>query len=174
LHTLLHAISADAQAHKRYWQAAPLTPVHGSPDPDNLRLAGGQVALVDWECFGMGDPALEVATWAGLMSFEGGGEAEKSFTGSYLEGNEDELLPTRIEIYKRIWPFGYLLPLLAQAVAASAGARRPLPERKVAILVHCFVRLMLAYERPASDVEQVEADLRKWLGLTRGVSPAQS
>jgi aminoglycoside phosphotransferase (APT) family kinase protein len=161
LNTLVHPIAADAQAHKRFWAAAPLTLVHGSPETENVRYSGERLALVNWECFGRGDPALEVATWAGLIDMWTGKAATQRFIDDYLVDNEDELLSKRIEIYNRFWPFGYLLPLLAQARTAG----RSLTESKARTLVECFARLMRAYERPEEEIDEVRTDMDAWLGL---------
>jgi hypothetical protein len=161
LDTLLHAISADAQAHKRYWQSAPLAPVQGSPGFDNLRLHDQRPVFIDWECFGMGDTSLEVATWAGLVGLRSGGEARDRFVSEYLEGNEDELLPARIKIYRRFWAFGYALPLLARA---EEQGKRPQPGDEARMIIECIALLMAEYERPAEEIDRVRADLAHWLG----------
>ena len=61
LDKLVQSVAADAQAHKRFWQGLPLSPVHGTPSPENLIEEGTRAVLVNWQRFGLGgDPAYEV------------------------------------------------------------------------------------------------------------------
>lgn len=44
---------------------APRTPVHGDFRVDQVLVSHGEVTIVDWEEFGVGDPAYDVGNWLG-------------------------------------------------------------------------------------------------------------
>lgn len=168
LDSIVHPIAADAQAHKRFWHSAPLTSVQGSPGLNNVRFGEPRPVFVDWECFGMGDLSLEVATWAGLVELWSGPHARSTFLSEYLSGNEDELLPARIAIYRRFWAFGYVLPLLANVKVGGGLESKALAKDNTATIIKCFAWLMGEYERPSEEIEKVRADLAEWLHVGKG------
>lgn len=109
---LTQTVAADSHAHKRFWQGAALTAVHGTPFPHNIFLADGTATLVDWQLFGLGDPAHELAATSCVLAESSGPLAADNLVESYLSHTGDIMLERRIKIYRRVWQFGYVLQLL--------------------------------------------------------------
>ena len=102
LDKLVQSVAADAQAHKRFWQGVPLSPVHGTPSPENLIEEGTQAMLVNWQRFGLGDPAYEVVYAAYGLTQRGGADTGQHLIASYAQKAQDPQLETRMELYWRL------------------------------------------------------------------------
>lgn len=148
---LMQSIAGDAQAHKRFWQGAALTPVHGSPVCPNFLLSGRQLRLVDWQRFGLGDPAYEVA----LASTQFGGEAPAHrISTTYLEKADDIMLARRVQIYQRLIPFSRVISLLSSAEVRSEAWSLDIMTN----LRTC----METYRRLSPDMEAALNDTQAW------------
>ncbi len=60
------ATTALVKASLPFWAAAQPTPVHGDLSRQHTLIERGRVLLLDWEMFGLGDPALDVARYSNV------------------------------------------------------------------------------------------------------------
>lgn len=105
------------------WQAAPPTPVHGDLSLANSLMAGAHVTLVDWEMFGLGDPAQEVARFLHDSRPMLPASALAAWRAYYLAASSDPQIPLRIDVYEKLLPLHHLLFLLN-------GLRRLTPQER--------------------------------------------
>ncbi len=83
----------------------PPAPVHGELAAQNALFNTDRVLLVDWEFFGLGDPAQEVARF---LFFEGNNWAKhsrESWWDRYGPCPADPSMPDRTELYLRLFNF---------------------------------------------------------------------
>ncbi|MDE0180783.1 MAG: aminoglycoside phosphotransferase family protein [Caldilineaceae bacterium] len=83
----------------------PPTPVHGELTAQNALFDADRVILVDWEFFGLGDPAQEVAR---LLFFEGKDWARRNretWWDGYSPFQSEPGMPDRVELYLRLFHF---------------------------------------------------------------------
>jgi len=123
-----HQMSSHAQALVEaalpLWASAPPSAVHGDLKLENCIDSFGTVILLDWEMFGLGDPALEVATFFQFSQDVLDAEAQATWLEHYLDGVDQPGLAQRIAVYQRILPFQavcYLLDGLRQQTDAEAA-----------------------------------------------------
>ncbi|MDQ6694679.1 MAG: aminoglycoside phosphotransferase family protein [Chloroflexota bacterium] len=155
---LTQAVAADAQAHKRFWGHTPLTPVQGSPAPENLVINGDSALWVDWQLYGSGDPAYELAYVMWGIAPYAGQEAADRIAETYLTRADDHMFSREVEIYKRVIPFGHIVRLLTNV--DSVG------EEGAAHLRYYMKECLLIYSRPEGLAENVSTQLQQW-ALTR-------
>ncbi len=105
------------------WQAAPPTPVHGDLSLANSLMDGAHVTLVDWEMFGLGDPALEVARFLHDSRPTLPASALATWREHYLAASSDPQVALRIDVYETLLPLHHLLFLLN-------GLRRLTPDER--------------------------------------------
>ncbi|NJN81668.1 MAG: phosphotransferase [Caldilineaceae bacterium] len=94
------------------WEETAPTPVHGDLRAENCLTSFGQVGLLDWEMFGLGDPALDAATflhWNGQLVT---GEGADSWLDIYLTSFDHPGMETRIALYRCLLPLRDLCFLL--------------------------------------------------------------
>ena len=161
LSRLLQPVAGDVQAHKRFWQGAPLNFVHGRPEPANIILSDNYAILKNWQDFGLGDPSHEVAAASRLLAEHLGEASAQHLIDSYLTGTDDNMLARRIEIYRRVWPFGYLLSSVSNYLDQISGLSIT-PQQVKSIAFH-FHHLLVTYEWPAVTADRVMAVLDTWL-----------
>ncbi len=107
-----------AAAHRLMDAALPLlgetppTPVHGELTAENALFHRGRVLLVDWEFFGLGDPAQEIARFLFYGGETRSDESQDAWMECYRAGNSDPSLPDRINLYLRLFNFQALTFLL--------------------------------------------------------------
>jgi hypothetical protein len=106
------------------WAQAPVA-VHGDLQLENFLNSFGTVVLLDWEMFGLGDGALEVARFLHEQRHAISSEVLEDWLGTYLEGLGDPSAPARIEVYRR-----RLLPLQDAAYLLSGGMKLTPEERR--------------------------------------------
>ena len=118
---LVHALTTRAAAivaeARLLWQSATPTPVHGDLRLEHALMQGRRAVLLDWEMFGLGDPALDVATFlrqdAGTMD-----DASRAhWLACYCDAVRSPELSARIDVYARLLPlqqFAFLLGGLRQ------------------------------------------------------------
>ena len=81
------------------------TAIHGDPRLENFIQFGNIVTLLDWERFGLGDPALEVATFLYQHQNELSERQQSMWLASYLSFSTQPQLSHQIEIYRSLIPF---------------------------------------------------------------------
>lgn len=96
-----------------WWAGAAPTPVHGDLRLENALYAFGEVTLLDWEFFGLGDPALEIATFLYLHHNDLGEERVGDWLDHYLAHFAQVGLDQRIGSYVKLLPFQSLCFLLS-------------------------------------------------------------
>ena len=99
------------------WAETPPCPVHGDLKLENCVSSFGQPVLLDWELFGLGDPALDVATFLFNSQTELDTDAEETWLNSYLMHADQPGLAQRIGVYRKLLPLRsatYLLHGLRQ------------------------------------------------------------
>lgn len=119
----LHAIvGVHVEVNRGLWANVPRRPCHGNPVPAHLVRAHGRLTLVEWNGFGLGDPAMEVGRAAALAALSGELSAGQyvQFIADYLAGmrdGKDPSLEERVRVFASILPLGFcfvMLRLLAQ------------------------------------------------------------
>jgi hypothetical protein len=106
------------------WGDVPV-PVHGDLRPDNFLDAFGAVVLLDWEMFGLGDPALEVARFLHEQRQAVSAEVLEDWLDAYLSSIGDAAAALRVEVYRR-----RLLPLEDAAYLLAGGMKLAPEERR--------------------------------------------
>ncbi len=86
------------------WQSAPPTPVHGDLKLENCIQHLGTTVLLDWEMYGLGDPALDVANFLYLNRGELDQEMGATWLDAYLALLDQPNLAQRIGVYQRVLP----------------------------------------------------------------------
>ncbi len=87
------------------WQGLLPTPVHGDIRLENMIQAYGTVVFLDWEMFGLGDPALEVAGFLHMNHAELSDDVRAEWLDGYLSTVDQQGIEPRIEVYRRLLPF---------------------------------------------------------------------
>ncbi|MEZ4622454.1 MAG: aminoglycoside phosphotransferase family protein [Caldilineaceae bacterium] len=106
------------------WQGVAPTPVHGDLKLENIVSSWGTVVLLDWELFGLGDAAYDVATFLQMNQTELDEAQRERWLENYLVTFEQSGLAQRIGVYGRLLPLQnlcYLLHGLRQSRAAEAA-----------------------------------------------------
>lgn len=113
-----HLSTLWAAAHRLMDTALPLfgetapSPIHGDLTADNALFHKGQALLVDWEFFGLGDPAQEIARFLFYGGDEWPEEGRVGWREHYSYSNSDSSLPDRVDIYLRLLNFQAVTYLL--------------------------------------------------------------
>ncbi|MEZ4725674.1 MAG: aminoglycoside phosphotransferase family protein [Caldilineaceae bacterium] len=110
--TLADNAQALVEAALPLWQGVPPTPVHGDLKGENVIASFGAAILLDWELFGLGDPAYEVATFLQASGAALEPDQQESWLQGYLATFDQPGLTQRIEVYRRILPFQAVCYLL--------------------------------------------------------------
>jgi len=105
------------------WQATPPTPVHGDLSLANSLVMDGSVTLVDWEMFGLGDPALEVAYFLHDSRPALPASVLAAWREEYLAASNDPQIARRISLYEKLLPLHHLLFLLSGLRRLTAEER---------------------------------------------------
>lgn len=158
------AIAANAnalvEAALPLWQNTPPTPVHGDLKLENAIDSFGHAVLLDWEMFGLGDPAYEIASFLQTVQADLAAEAQDDWLESYLATFDQPGLAQRIGVYQRLLPFQavcYLLHGLRQQPAATFSELQANQAFLVATLTTAFqqaaVALHVASEGMAEPIE---------------------
>ena len=83
----------------------PPTPVHGELTARNALFDKDRVMLVDWEFFGLGDPAQEVARFLFFAGTDWAKSGRETWWDCYGPCPADPRLPDRAELYLRLFHF---------------------------------------------------------------------
>lgn len=127
--SLAAAGSALVKSALPLWQQAAPTPVHGDLKVENCVVHFGTVALLDWELFGLGDPALEVAKFLYLHSQALTADQQSDWLEHYLSARDAAGLAERVAVYQRLLPFHSVCYLLDGLRTLPAD----LPEREATL-----------------------------------------
>jgi hypothetical protein len=127
--TKLHIIvGVHIDAHKTLWKDVARRPCHGNPVAAHVVRARGRLLLTEWDGFGLGDPALELARTVVLGAL--GGELDSDqylrFITQYLAGMRDvgdETLEERMRVFAWVLPLGYCFSMLS-LLTQQHGAER--------------------------------------------------
>jgi Ser/Thr protein kinase RdoA (MazF antagonist) len=106
------------------WVQAPVA-VHGDLRPENFLNSFGTVVLLDWEMFGLGDPALEVARFLYEQRTAISSAVLEAWLDAYLDQIDDPEAQARIDLYRQ-----RLLPLQDAAYLLSGGMKLSAEERR--------------------------------------------
>jgi aminoglycoside phosphotransferase (APT) family kinase protein len=106
------------------WDQAPAA-VHGDLRPENFLNSFGAAVLLDWEMFGLGDPALETARFLHEQRASVSPEVLEDWLDTYLELLGDPAAQVRIDVYRR-----QLLPLQDAAYLLSGGMKLTTADRQ--------------------------------------------
>lgn len=110
------------------WEQAPAA-VHGDLRLENFLNSFGAVMLLDWEMFGLGDPALETARFLHEQRTGIAPEVLDDWLARYLDLVGDPAAELRIDVYRR-----RLLPLQDAAYLLSGGMKLTAEERQSQVL----------------------------------------
>lgn len=151
----------------------PPTLIHGDLVAEHVLLHRGQALLLDWELFGLGEPAQDAAR---LLFFNGqilNGSAQERWLDRYLTRMDEPGLESRIEIYRRILPFQSLTSLLTgigreiandPAQIAELEESRPfLVETMATALIHAAGSLLA--DPLHEDLEDLRGQLDRLLRM---------
>lgn len=150
------------------WTTASPTPVHGDLNAAHTLVERGRVLLLDWEMFGLGDPALDVAR---LLQHEAqtlDADQVDTFLDRYLTVSEQPNIGARITLFQRLLAVHnviYLLVGLQQNSISSIDAelRAALPFFQTMLstaIIHAAAALNL---NELTDPQNVVADFIEWL-----------
>lgn len=129
--TMIQQLTANAQALVAaalpLWTGVAPTPVHGDLKLENTVNSFGTIVLLDWELFGLGDAAYDVATFLHMSQAELDEAQQELWLDSYLATFAQPNLAQRIGVYQRMLPvqtLTYLLHGLRQSTPAETTAIR--------------------------------------------------
>lgn len=108
------------------WQGVAPTPIHGDLKLENALDSFGAILLLDWEQFGLGDAAYDVATFLQMSQAALDEEEQELWLESYLATFDQPGLAARVGLYSQILPLQSLTYLLH-------GLRQSTPSELVAI-----------------------------------------
>lgn len=94
------------------WAETPPCAVHGDLKVENCVSSFGSVVLLDWEMFGLGDPALEVASFLFNSQHELEDDARAEWLDIYLAHADQPGVAQRIGVYGKLLPLRSVTYLL--------------------------------------------------------------
>jgi aminoglycoside phosphotransferase (APT) family kinase protein len=125
---LVRALEASAttvvDAALPWWQNAPPAPVHGDLRLEHALIQERHALLLDWEMFGLGDPALDVATFLFHDASALGDAGRAHWLESYCACSQMPAIAERIAIYTRLLPLQHFADLLAGLRQLTPAERR--------------------------------------------------
>lgn len=116
--TRLHAIAGvRVGTHAELWQRIPRRPCHGNPVPAHVLRTDGRLVLVEWDGFGLGDPAMEVGRASALAVLSGELTSDQYVRciSDYLSSARDlndRTLEERLRIFASVLPLAFCFTLL--------------------------------------------------------------
>ena len=100
----------------------PPAPVHGELAAENGLFHRGRALLLDWELFGLGDPAQEIARFLFYSGDDWTADGQEAWWQVYRSGSAEPSLSDRVELYMRLFNFQavtFLLEGIRQGAAAN-------------------------------------------------------
>ena len=180
LHTIFHGLAgATTQLVKQslpLWATAAPTPVHGDLSHAHTLLERGRVLLLDWEMFGLGDPALDVAHMLQHEAQTLTADQTDAWLDRYLSAIDQPEIGARIDIFRRLLEMHNVVYLL---VGLQQNAIGPLDAELSAALPFIQTTLNTAITNAAAALKFSEplepqiavADFIEWL---EGATPTPS
>ncbi|MEZ4865461.1 MAG: aminoglycoside phosphotransferase family protein [Caldilineaceae bacterium] len=163
--SLFSQLTANAQALVEatlpLWQQVAPTPVHGDLRLENAVYGLGTVQLLDWELFGLGDPAYDVAAFLQQSQTALSDDASVMWLEHYLAHFEQPNLAQRIGVYQRIMPLQsvcYLLDGLRHYVTSDPTSIRENRTMLAATLDAAFAQTMAALSIDSNKYSTVIAE----------------
>lgn len=104
--------NALAEAALSLWAETPPCAVHGDLKLENCLESFGAVVLLDWEMFGLGDPALDVASFLFHSQAEFDADMQAEWLDIYLSHADQPGLAQRIGVYDKLLPLRSVTYLL--------------------------------------------------------------
>ena len=83
----------------------PPAPIHGELFPENSLVRDTGTVLLDWEYFGLGDPAQEIARLFFYGADDWPAENRQQWWDWYMAGGADASVPDRVELHLRLLSF---------------------------------------------------------------------
>jgi thiamine kinase-like enzyme len=159
------------QAGLPLWAHAVPSAVHGDLAYGHTLLERGRVVLLDWEMFGLGDPALDVARLLHRQAQPLEDDQMALWLDHYLQSVDQVAMGERIDLYRRLLPFHdviYLLLGLQQHTSGhlSSELRAALPFLESALaaaLKHSAASLL---QSDAGDMQATAGEVVNWLTRT--------
>lgn len=142
--TQLHAIAGvRIETNKGLWHGITRRPCHGNPVPAHVVRVQDRLILMEWDGFGLGDPAMEVGRACALAVLSGELTSTQyvRFVSDYLNGMRDVgdgTLEERLRIFASVLPLGFcftVLHVLAQEGGASPEERARYVEQVARALI---------------------------------------
>lgn len=170
--TLFRRMAAAADALVRdnliLWQAAQPAPVHGDLSLEHTLLERGRIQLLDWEMFGLGDPALDIARLLQREAQTLTSPQTEAWLAHYLYYADEPHLARRIDVMRKLLELhnvNYLLLGLQQHATGAhstelADVMSYIRAALVASLEHAAVALL---GEPAENAEAISDALVAWL-----------
>ncbi|MEM7133583.1 MAG: aminoglycoside phosphotransferase family protein [Chloroflexota bacterium] len=118
--TLAERAETLVEAALPLWSGSSPAPVHGDLKLENCLSHFGSTALLDWELFGIGDPALDVARFLHFSQQEIAEEMAESWLDHYLSMADQPGLAQRIGVFQRLLIFQSLCYILDGLRSAEA------------------------------------------------------
>jgi hypothetical protein len=124
----LHAIvGARVQARRDLWSAVARRFCHGDPILAHVARERDRLLLIEWEGFGLGDPAMEIGRAATLawLSGEITNEQHERLLQEYRDGVadlQDATLGERLDVFASILPLGFAFHELGQLAETEVSA----------------------------------------------------
>lgn len=126
------------------WAGVLPAPIHGDLLVENVVVAGGVPVLLDWELFGLGDPALEIARFVQDLLATLAAEEAEDWLDSYLMVADQPGLAARVAVYRRLLPFQQLSFLLDGLRQLTPAERATAEFQTNAAAIHETVHQALA------------------------------
>ena len=151
-------VSIHIDVQREQWRGVVRRPCHGNPAPSSLIHDGARMMLVEWDGFGLGDPALEVGRAAVLATLAGSLTKEQyaSFLPDYLAGMRDlgdTTLEARLRLATDVMPMGFCLTVL------NLLAKQPVSPQERYHQLDAVVRALLWLQRTLGLKEDDPATL---------------
>jgi aminoglycoside phosphotransferase (APT) family kinase protein len=183
-HRLAQATMRVVETNLGLWHAAPPTPIHGDLAREHTILTRGQIILLDWEMFGLGDPALDTARLLQREAATLDSTQIERWLDAYLASIDQPNLDARINVYQRLLDVHnvvYLLVGLQQhLVSTSANPADDGTDEVESALPYLQATLISALEGATRALEldsphamsELAADFFAWLAHTRAATPS--
>jgi thiamine kinase-like enzyme len=172
LHTIFQGLAGATEQLVEHslplWATAAPTPVHGDLSRAHTLLERGRVLLLDWEMFGLGDPALDVAHMLQREAQTLTAQQTDAWLDRYLSAIDQPEIGARIDIFRRLLDVHNVIYLL---VGLQQNATGPLDAELRTALPFIQTTLYTAITNAAAALnfnEPVEpqiavADFIEWL-----------
>lgn len=158
LSRLTQSVAGDANAHKRFWGTSRLAPVHGAVEMHNVIVQPDRVVLVDWSRYGLGDGSYELANAVWNMAIAGREEHIERVVEAYTSRADDVMLEHRVQIYRRLLPYGRWLDLLSRLAREDAPTPGDLKHGP-----YYLFSAMTVYGGQETEISDAVRDFTAWL-----------